>query len=95
MGMILLMIALSGGIAVLLHIGAGIDPLTAYLATSPGGMDSLAIIAAASGADMGFVMAIQTSRLVIVLITGPPLARLATRHIRKKTGHPADGKPLL
>jgi uncharacterized membrane protein AbrB (regulator of aidB expression) len=55
---------------------AGIDPLTAYLATSPGGMDSVAIIGAASNVDLSFVMALQTLRLVIVLIVGPPLARI-------------------
>ena len=46
----------------------GIDPLTAYLATSPGGMDSVAIIAAASDrVDISFVMALQTARFLIVL----------------------------
>ena len=30
----------------------GIDPLTAYLATSPGGMDSIPIIAASSNVDL-------------------------------------------
>jgi membrane AbrB-like protein len=83
-GMILLMLLLAGGIGFVVHIGTGVDPLTAYLATSPGGMDSLAIIAAASGADIGFVMAIQTSRLIIVLLTGPLLAKLATKYAIKK-----------
>ena len=55
---------------------AGIDPLTAYLATSPGGMDSIAIIAASSNVDLSFVMALQGARFIIVLITGPPLAAL-------------------
>jgi membrane AbrB-like protein len=88
--LIWLMIALSGGIAALLHFGAGIDPLTAYLAACPGGVDSVAIIAAASGADMGFVMAIQTARLAVVLLTGPPLARLATARARKRLKSLAD-----
>ena len=61
----------------------GIDPLTAYLATSPGGMDSVAIIAAASNrVDLSFVMALQTARFVIVLIGGPPLARLIAGRVR-------------
>ncbi len=55
---------------------AGIDPLTAYLATSPGGADSVAIIAASSGqVDLSFVMAMQTARLVVVLALGPFIAR--------------------
>jgi uncharacterized protein len=61
----------------------GIDPLTAYLSTSPGGMDSVAIIAAASNrVDLSFVMALQTARFLIVLIAGPPLARLLARRVR-------------
>jgi membrane AbrB-like protein len=93
-GMIMLMIMLAGGIGFVVHIGTGVDPLTAYLATSPGGIDSLAIIAAASGADIGFVMAIQTSRLIIVLMTGPLLAKLATKHAIKKMRHPAGSDTL-
>ena len=81
---ILLLIAMSAGIGVLLHIGANIDPLTAYLATSPGGVDSIAIIAVASGADMGFVMAIQTARLILVILLEPPLARLAAAQAQKR-----------
>lgn len=33
----LTLIALCGGLALLLHLIVGTDPLTAYLATSPGG----------------------------------------------------------
>jgi uncharacterized protein len=60
----------------------GIDPLTAYLATSPGGMDSVAIIAAASNrVDLSFVMALQMARFLVVLVAGPPLARLLARRV--------------
>lgn len=74
-------IAVSGLLAVILVHAAGIDPLTAYLATSPGGMDSVAIIAASSNVDLSFVMALQTVRLVIVLVTGPPLARFISQRM--------------
>jgi membrane AbrB-like protein len=50
-----LLIALCGGIAVLMVWGGGVDPLTAYLATSPGGSDSIAIIAASTNVDVSFV----------------------------------------
>ncbi len=60
-----------------------IDPLTAYLAMSPGGADSIAIIAASGQADMSFVMTMQTARLILVLICGPAMARwLALRQQR-------------
>jgi uncharacterized protein len=73
---IFVLIAFCCGLAFLLVKIIGIDPLTAYLATSPGGMDSIAIIAASSKVDMSFVMALQTARLVIVIFVGPRLARL-------------------
>ena len=75
----LLLIALCGGLAFLLTHFAGIEPLTAYLATSPGGADSVAIIAASSRVDMPFVMAMQTARFTVILLIGPALARLIAR----------------
>jgi membrane AbrB-like protein len=72
----LAMIVVAGALALILVKAAGIDPLSAYLATTPGGMDTVAIIAASSAVDVSFVMALQTVRFVIVLFAGPPLARL-------------------
>ncbi|WP_158811911.1 AbrB family transcriptional regulator [Beijerinckia sp. L45] len=71
------------GVASLLTRFAGIDPLSAYLATSPGGADSIAIIAASSHVDLSFVMAMQTLRLFLVLLVSPSLARLVARQIDK------------
>lgn len=56
-----------------------IDFLTAFLATSPGGLDSVAIIAVGSKADVSFVLGVQTLRLFTVLLTGPILARWIAR----------------
>lgn len=56
-----------------------IDFLTAFLATSPGGLDSVAIIAVGSKADVSFVLAVQTLRLFVVLVTGPILAKWIAR----------------
>jgi membrane AbrB-like protein len=79
-GSTLALIGICGVFAFLLVWFAGIDPLTAYLATSPGGADSVAIIAANSDVDVPFVMAMQAGRMLVVLVTGPPLARyIATR----------------
>jgi len=77
------LIAVSAALAAALVWAAGVDPMTAYLATSPGGMDTVAIIATAAKADLSFVMALQTLRLVIVLAAGPPLARLIARRMRR------------
>jgi uncharacterized protein len=71
----LILVAFCAALGALLVVVVGIDPLTAYLATSPGGADSVAIIAAGSKADASFVMAMQIARLVAVLVLGPPMAR--------------------
>lgn len=81
---VMMLLLLCGALAAGLVVFAGIDPLTAYLATSPGGTDSIAIIAASAGVDMGFVMALQTARFVLVLVTGPTIARLVANHLSNR-----------
>jgi membrane AbrB-like protein len=56
-----------------------IDLLTAYLATSPGGADSIAIIAAGTPIDVAFVMSTQMARVVSVLVLGPQLVKQAAK----------------
>ena len=73
---------LCGGMAWMLTRVLHVDLLTAYLATSPGGLDTVAIIAAGSRVDMAFVMAMQTLRLFTILLTGPALARFLSRYAR-------------
>jgi membrane AbrB-like protein len=57
----------------------GKDFLSVYLATSPGGLDSMAIIAMDTQADVGLVLAMQTMRLFGVILIGPFLARQIIR----------------
>jgi membrane AbrB-like protein len=75
-------IGICGVFAFVLVQAAGIDPMTAYLATCPGGVDSIAIIGASSNADLSFVMTLQTLRLLIVLLTGPLIARFIAQRSR-------------
>ncbi len=76
---IIALILLCGLSAVMLVWLVGTDPLTAFLATTPGGLDAIAIIAVGSNADVSFVLALQTVRLFVVIITGPMLAKLICR----------------
>lgn len=92
LGSIAVLVALCAGFAVLLVRFAGLDPLTAYLAMSPGGADTVAIIAASAKVDVAFVMAMQTARLLTLLVTGPLMARalasrLNARHPRRPGDH--------
>lgn len=83
---ILLLIAVSAGIGALLAHFGGVDPITAYLATSPGGMDSVAIIAASTKVDVPYVMALQALRFFACVILGPTLATFAVRRHRTAAG---------
>ena len=82
---IILLILVCALMSQILVITMNVDPLTAYLAMSPGGVDSVAIIAASGNADMSFVMTMQTARLILVLICGPAIARWLTLHRNQKT----------
>jgi len=72
----LTLIALCGVSALMLVWLIDTDPLTAFLATVPGGLDAIAIIAVDSNADISFVLALQTVRLFVVIVTGPILAKM-------------------
>ncbi|MDO9712710.1 AbrB family transcriptional regulator [Paracraurococcus lichenis] len=82
-GAILALLLACGCLAAGLVLAAGVDPLTAYLATSPGGVDSIAVIAASNPVDLPFVMAVQTARFLAVLLAGPHLARLVAEQTGK------------
>ena len=77
-----LLIGLCAIFAWMLHRFAHCDSLTAYLATTPGGLDSVILLAMGSGAstDVPFVVATQTLRLFLVILTGPLVARWICRH---------------
>ena len=77
----LLLIGLCGLSAWMLTLLLHTDGLTAYLVTSPGGLDLVAVIAVGSGADIPFVLAVQTLRLFIVILTGPPIAKLISHYV--------------
>jgi len=76
---IIALIVICGCIGYALVKVSGIDPLTAFLATSPGGLDSVIIIAANSNVNLPFVAAMQTARFILILLAGPALARYMAR----------------
>jgi membrane AbrB-like protein len=83
---ILVLIALCGCFAWALVRWAHIDPLSAYLATSPGGADTVAIIAASTPVDVPFVITMQVLRFLFVMATGPWIARTLSRKLRERAG---------
>ncbi len=80
LGFIALLTVVSGGLGWVLAEVTGIDLLTAILATSPGGMDGAMIAALDTGANVPLVLAVQLSRLLLMVIAGPLVVkRLAGR----------------
>jgi membrane AbrB-like protein len=90
-GAILVLILFAGGLAIVLVKEFGVDPLTAYLATSPGGADSVAIIAASSKVDVSFVMALQMVRFLFLLALGPVISRFVARLIQPESSTTTKG----
>ncbi|WP_347558717.1 AbrB family transcriptional regulator [Robbsia sp. KACC 23696] len=89
----LALVACCGGFAAILVKVSGVDPLTAYLAMSPGGADSVAIIAAgAPNVDMPFVMSLQMARFLTVVLFGPAIARWMARSLQRSLVRKADRK---
>ncbi|NWB90098.1 AbrB family transcriptional regulator [Pseudomonas agarici] len=76
------LIALCAASAWVLAKWLGLDFLSVYLATSPGGLDTMAIIAVDTHSDVGLVLAMQTLRLLAVIFTGAFFARLVIRLAR-------------
>ncbi len=58
---------------------AHVNLLTAYLATTPGGINAVMVVAFASGANTSLVFAVQTLRLFLMVLAAPPLVRWLVR----------------
>ncbi len=65
----------SFGLALALAPLADVSVLSAYLATTPGGLYAVLAVAVDSGADTTFVLAVQVLRLLVMLLAAPALAR--------------------
>jgi membrane AbrB-like protein len=89
---VIAMTGLCGAFGWIMFRLGGFDALTAYLATSPGGLDVVTIIAAGTGASLSFIAAMQTLRLFAVIILGPFLARLCIRLAGHGPPEPQAGK---
>lgn len=81
---IVALMVFSGLMAAVLVRWFGVDPLTAFLATSPGGMDTVAVIAASTPVDVSFVMALQVLRSLALNIGGVPLSRFVAARLPKR-----------
>lgn len=85
--MIVGLLAASAGIGLLLVPLAGVPPLDAYLATSPGGLYAVLAASASNDVDTTLVLAIQVLRLFSVLLIAPFVGRwLVAADARERDG---------
>ena len=72
-----ILVVLCAAAGMLLVVWAHVDPMTAYLATTPGGLDSVPVIALDAGTrNLPLILTAQTIRVFAVVATGPFLAKL-------------------
>jgi membrane AbrB-like protein len=75
-GAVLALTAGSAALGLVLLAALDTDALTAYLATTPGGISSVLAATFDSGADVTIVVAVQTLRLMLLALISPFAARL-------------------
>lgn len=73
--LIVAVIAACALLGLLLSQVTGVDRLTAYLATTPGGLFAVLATAADSGSDVTYVLAVQVIRVFAMLLFAPLLGR--------------------
>ena len=59
-------------------LGLG-DPVPVFLAFAPGGQAEMTVLAIVTGADLGFVITHHLTRIVIVIVGAPVVARIIAR----------------
>jgi membrane AbrB-like protein len=83
-GTTLLLLAGSFLLAWILTREMGLDPVSAYLAATPGGLDSVAAVAAELQGDTAVILTVHLVRLLCVLIVGPWLVRACSKWLGKR-----------
>lgn len=81
---IVFMLVINVLVALVLVAWIDVDFLSAFLGTSPGGADSVAIIATNIPVDTGFVMTMQISRFLLVMVLGPLFAQWLSKSMQNK-----------
>jgi uncharacterized protein len=67
------------GLAFVLELTTSASLLDGYLATTPGGLYAVLAAAFGSGADTTFVLAVQTLRVLVMVLLAPALVRVLVR----------------
>lgn len=70
----------------------GIDPLTAFLAIMPGGIDAAVAVAHGMQASVPVILAVQVTRLIVVTMLAPRMARLVSRYCEPNQKVSSNGR---
>lgn len=84
------LILLCGVSGALLAAVVGVDLYTGMLATVPGSIETVAFLAINGQADVSFVLAMQTIRLLAVVAFGPIMARWICRSVIERGTAPGE-----
>jgi membrane AbrB-like protein len=94
-GTTLVLLAGSVILAWILTRELGLEPVSAYLAATPGGLDSVAAVATELQGDTAIILTVHLVRLLSVLIVGPWLVRACSRWLGRRGSledpSPSDG----
>lgn len=72
---VLALVTVGAALAVVL-VRLGMDPATAFLATSPGGLSQMSALSASVGADSSLVTTLHIVRVVAVIVVSPLVLRI-------------------
>lgn len=87
----LAVLLLCGAVAGLMTLLTPVGFLTAYMALNPGGTDVVMAMAANVAVDLPLILAMQVTRLVMVIALAPALARMAAGRHLQAAAHSRDG----
>ncbi len=73
------LMAICFGLAALLQAMAPVSLLDAYLATTPGGLYAVVAVAFGAGANTTFILAVQSVRLLVMVLLAPVFVRMVAR----------------
>jgi membrane AbrB-like protein len=90
----LFLLGVSALLAVCLMPLLKIDLLSAYLAATPGGLDSVAVMATDLKADAALILAVHSLRLISVLVIGPYLVQAVAQRLNRQSvdGHNLESR---
>jgi hypothetical protein len=94
-GTTLLLLIASIVLAAIVERLMDLDLISAYLAATPGGLDSVAAVATDLHVDTTIVVSMHLVRLLCVLLFGPWLVRLCARHWCRRESLPGSTDSLL